>query len=114
MTVVERMYAATRRFPDDERFGLTSQLRRACVSMPMNVAEGRGRRSDRAFAHHVRIALGSHAEVETCLEIARRLGYLTTAECDDLMTSLDSAGQLLSGLFRLLSTRREQQTASRE
>jgi len=108
MTVVERIYAATRRFLHDERFGLTSQLRRACVSMPVNVAEGRARRSDRAFAHHVSIALGSHAEAETCLEIAERLGYLTTGERDDLMTHLDSAGQLLSGLFRLLNAGNKQ------
>jgi len=104
--VVERIYSATREFPDDERFGLTSQLRRACVSMPANVAEGRGRRSDRAFRSHVRIALGSHAEVETCLEIARRLRYLTQGDYDDLMLPLDSAGQLLSGLFRSLPTKR--------
>ena len=111
MTVVEKIYAATRRFPNDERFGLTSQLRRACVSMPANVAEGRARRSDRAFANHVSIALGSHAEAETCLEIARRLGYLTPGECDDLMTYLDSAGQLLSGLFRLLNAGTTQKEA---
>ena len=67
MTVVERIYAATRRFPHDERFGLTSQLRRACVSMPANVAEGRARRSDRAFANHVSIALGSHGEAASKL-----------------------------------------------
>ena len=102
MGVVERIYAATRRFPDEERFGLTSQLRRAAISMPANIAEGRGRRSDRAFRSHVRIALGSHAEVETCLEIAQRLKYLTSRECEDLMVSVDSAGQLLSGLFRSL------------
>src|SRR5215831_9580909 len=102
IAAVERIYAATRRFPDEERFGLTSQLRRACVSMPANIAEGKGRRSDRALVSHIRIALGSHAEAETCLEIARRLKYLTPNEFDDSMTFLDHAGQLLSGLFRSL------------
>jgi four helix bundle protein len=105
MAVVERVYAATKRFPDDERFGLTTQIRRASVSMPANVAEGWSRRSVRSYANHVTIALGSHAEVETCLEISRRLGYVSPSDFGDLMIDLDRAGQLLSGLFRSLDSR---------
>ncbi len=99
MTVVEQTYAATRRFPAEERFGLAAQLRRASVSMPANVAEGWSRRSIRAYANHVAIALGSHAEVETCFEIAKRIGYVSESQLNDLTTTLDHAGRLLTGLF---------------
>jgi len=104
MTVVEKIYALTRRFPDEERFGLTAQLRRAAVSMPANVAEGWSRRSVRAYANHVGIALGSHAEVETCIEIARRLQYGSENDLREIAAALDHAGQLLSGLFRSLDS----------
>jgi four helix bundle protein len=107
MTVVEKTYAATRRFPDDERFGLTAQVRRASVSMPANIAEGWSRRSLRAYANHVGIALGSHAEVETCFEIAKRLSYISERELNELTASVDQAGRLLAGLFRSLATRVE-------
>jgi len=73
MDVVQQIYQVTKRFPADERFGLTAQLRRAAVSMPSNVAEGACRRTTGAFVNHVSIALGSHGEVETCVEIALRL-----------------------------------------
>ena len=105
MTVVQRLYTVTSRFPGEERFGLTAQLRRAAVSMPSNVAEGWARRSIRTYANHVSIALGSHAEVETCLEIARRLGFLEQQEFDELMPTLNSTGRLLSALYRSLEAR---------
>jgi four helix bundle protein len=107
MTVVEKTYTATRRFPADERFGLTAQVRRASVSMPTNIAEGWSRRSLRAYANHVGIALGSHAEVETCLEIAKRLGYISEKELAELTVAVDQAGRLLAGLFRSLAARVE-------
>src|SRR5665213_1793895 len=97
MRVVETTYGITKSFPLDERFGLTSQLRRAAVSMPSNVAEGAARRMTRVFANHVSIALGSHAEVETCLEIALRLGYLSVADMKVAAPFLSRAGQLLNG-----------------
>jgi four helix bundle protein len=77
MALVIDCYAMTKSFPRDERFGLTAQLRRAAVSIPSNVAEGACRHSDRVYLNHVAIALGSHAELETCLEIAFRLEYLS-------------------------------------
>jgi four helix bundle protein len=102
MMLVEKSYAVTRAFPGDERFGLTTQLRRAAVSIPSNIAEGACRRTTGAFVNHVSIALGSHAEVETCVEITRRLGYLSPADTEKLAPSLDRAGQLLNGLLRSL------------
>jgi four helix bundle protein len=86
----------------DERYGLTSQLRRAAVSIRSNVAEGYGRRTTKSYAHHVSIALGSHAEIETCLEIATRLGYLDAAAHDALASKLQTLGRLLYALHRSL------------
>jgi four helix bundle protein len=102
MTLVEVTYRVTRGFPADERFGLCAQLRRAAISVPSNIAEGACRRSTAAFANHVSIALGSHAEVETCLEIARRLGYVSAIVTNQARTRLDRTGQLLNGLHRSL------------
>jgi four helix bundle protein len=105
MTLVERCYKASRKFPDDERFGLTSQLRRAAVSIPCNLAEGACRRSTNVFINHVSIALGSHAEVETCIEIAFRLGYLDSDGKAALFEVADTTGRLLNGLLRSLTAK---------
>ena len=102
MHLVERVYKATALFPRDELYGLTSQMRRAAVSMPSNVAEGYCRRSIKSYAYHVSIALGSHAELETCIELACRLGFLPTAERDAFDENTSSVGRLLSGLHRSL------------
>lgn len=104
MTLVERCYAATKSFPLDERFGLTAQLRRAAISIPSNVAEGACRKTTPAYINHVSIALGSHGEVETCVEIAFRLGYLTAPARDKLLEVADSTGRLLNGLLRSLES----------
>jgi four helix bundle protein len=105
MTLVERCYAATRAFPLEERFGLTSQLRRAAISIPSNVAEGACRRTTNAFINHVSIALGSHAELETCVEIATRLGYLSESVRCELTKVSDSVGRLMNGLLHALESR---------
>jgi four helix bundle protein len=100
MSAVEQTYSVTRQFPIEERFGLTSQARRAAVSMPSNVAEGWSRHSTAVYINHVSIALGSHGELETCLEIGRRLKYLAQSDFDASMRFIDRAGQLLNGLLR--------------
>jgi four helix bundle protein len=102
MDLVEQCYRLSKRFPRDERFGLTSQLRRAAVSIRSNVAEGHCRRKTRVYAHHVSIALGSHGELETLVELAARLGFLLPADRHGLQERCDSVGRLLSGLFRSL------------
>jgi four helix bundle protein len=94
-------YALTRRFPSDERFGLTSQSRRAAVSIPSNIAEGHNRRSphsNNAYRNHVSIALGSCGELDTQMEIALRLGYLPAA---DLVATNDKLGRVGRMLRRL-------------
>ncbi|MGI9175154.1 MAG: four helix bundle protein [Rhodothermales bacterium] len=105
MDLVESVYALTKPFPADERFGLTAQLRRAAISIPSNVAEGWGRGSRKEFMHFIKIARGSLAEVETQLIIAHRLGYL---EEEPLQRTLDDAtieGKMLTALLRSLENK---------
>jgi four helix bundle protein len=105
MNLVETIYQATAKFPSSELYGLTSQLRRAAVSIPANIAEGYCRRNTRVYANHVSIALGSHGEVETLIELASRLGFLNPKVREAFDTRTDSVGKLLSGLFRSIEER---------
>lgn len=102
MDLVEACYRATSSFPKSELYGLTSQLRRAAISIPTNLAEGHGRRTTRAYLNHVSIAIGSQAEVETCIELGRRLGFLNPDPGAALLASAQSVGRLLYGLHRAL------------
>ncbi len=94
------VYKATDSFPRDERFGLTSQLRRAAVSVAANIAEGAGRNSSREFAYFLSNAQGSASELATELLIAHRLLYLKRAHYEQLMRTLDSIGRMIVGLSR--------------
>ena len=105
MDLVEAVYTATASFPADERFGLTSQLRRAAVSVPSNIAEGQGRRSVNEFLHRLSIAHGSLREVETQLFIALRLDYLEQTESGALMSLAAEVGRLITGLSNSLAHR---------
>jgi four helix bundle protein len=105
MVLVERCYKASRQFPIEERYGLTSQLRRAAVSIPSNVAEGHCRRTTRAYANHVSIACGSEGELETCIELALRLGFLSNTEAAQLMERCTEVGKILAGLYSSLEVR---------
>ena len=100
--LVEQCYRATTSFPRSELYGLTSQLRRAAISIPTNLAEGHGRRTTRAYLNHVSIAIGSQAELETCIELSRRLGFLDAQANNTLMAAASSVGRLLYGLYRAL------------
>lgn len=96
----DSVYRLTKKFPDDERFGLTSQMRRAAVSVGSNIAEGSARFSRDDFARFLEIATGSLFEVVTQATIGRRQNYLTEAEYLDLYSAAETQGKLLSGLRR--------------
>ena len=95
-----RAYEVTKNFPSDERFGLTSQIRRASVSIPSNIAEGKLRDSDKHFKHFLRIALGSAGEVDTQLLLARELGYIPTSDYNKLSNELTDIMKMLSTLIK--------------
>ena len=97
--LVSDIYLLTKNFPEDERFGLTNQIRRAVVSIPSNIAEGYNRRSDKEFAHFLKIAKGSAAEVETQLILSFDLGYITTKESEMFLKAVDDIIRILGALI---------------
>lgn len=97
------VYDATQRFPGDERFGLTNQLRRASVSIASNIAEGYGRGTTDDYARYLRVARGSLFEVDTQLLFAVRLGYLSETTHHQLDEALRECSRLLAGLLRSLA-----------
>ena len=102
MGPVTDVYSLTAEFPESERFGLTNQLRRAAVSIPSNIAEGQGRLSTKDFLRFLYIARGSLNEVQTQLEIARRLNFIKEGTVN-LSKQADTVGRLLNGLIRSLN-----------
>ena len=106
MDLVVEIYRATEGFPKHELYGLTSQIRRAAVSVPSNIAEGQAHYSKPEFRHFLRHSRGSLAEVETQLLIARRLNYLSQPPTDKLLNSVAEIGRILNGLIASLDRRR--------
>jgi len=98
------IYEITRLFPADERFGLTSQLRRAALSIPSNIAEGAGRNSDSDFARFLDIAGGSANELEYQLLLAHDLGYIPEGAYQPLLSQLSEVRRLLTGFRRKLKS----------
>jgi len=105
MKFVTEIYEATQRFPREECYGLTNQLRRASVSVPSNIAEGQARFSQKEFHHFLSQARGSLTEIETQLLIARDLKYLQPAKADTLLGTADELGKVLNGLIASIKTR---------
>jgi len=99
MDLVTAVYQATANFPKDELFGLTGQLRRAAVSVPSNIAEGQGRLHRKEFKHFLGTARGSLMEVETQLQIALNLRYLSNETCGELLHRCSEVGRILNGLL---------------
>ena len=102
MDVADAVYEASARFPKEELFGLTSQIRRAAVSIPSNIAEGWGRGRTKEYVQFLRYARGSLYEVETQLRIAERRGYLPDARLDLILGQTAAVGRMLVGLMRAL------------
>jgi four helix bundle protein len=104
MQLVTDVYQLSCCFPKEEQSGLTSQLRRAAVSVPANIAEGQARRHSREFRNFLSIALGSLAELQTHVEIGARLGYLRKAEMAPVWAQAEELAKMLHGLLRALPT----------
>jgi len=105
MTLAESCYRSTRRFPRDELFGLTSQIRRASASIPANMAEGHGRESTGSFVQSLRISQGSLKELETHLLLAERVGILPAAELQSILDRCESLGKMIRALIRSLQSK---------
>ena len=101
----ELVYRASAAFPSQGVYGLTSQIRRAAVSVPSNIAEGAGRITKGEFGQSVGHARGSLLEVETQQFVAKRLGYLSSNETDGLFEVTNEIGKLTNGLIRSLTRR---------
>jgi len=99
MELVTEIYRVTHNFPKEELFGLMSQLRRAAVSIPSNIAEGKGRISKGEFRQFLGNARGSLAEVETQILIAQNLSYLDEPEANKLLAMVEEGGKVLNGLL---------------
>jgi four helix bundle protein len=100
--LADAVYSLTRLFPNDERFGLTNQMRRAAVSVASNIAEGSSRSSDADFARFVEIATGSLFEVVSQATVAKRQGFLQEQGFLTLYRAAEDEGRMLSGLRRTL------------
>ena len=102
MSLVEGCYRLSNEFPREELFGLTSQLRRAAVSVPANIAEGYGRDSRGSYVAFLKTAQGSLKEVETHLILAQRLGFGSLDKTDRLLSQSETIGRMLRSLIRNL------------
>ncbi|MDF1814364.1 MAG: four helix bundle protein [Verrucomicrobiales bacterium] len=100
------LYSATKAFPNDELYGLTSQIRRAAVSIPSNIAEGCGRGGDPELARFCRIAMGSASEVEYQLELAKDLSFLSVDTYEALCSDLVDQKKMLNSFITKLTANR--------
>jgi four helix bundle protein len=101
--LVVTVYEATRRFPATERFGLAAQMQRAAVSIPSNIAEGSARKSRKEYIQFAYMARGSLSELDTQVEIARLLCYITPNQSSLLQAEMDEVSKLLNGVIAYLS-----------
>ena len=106
MDLATECYCITKKFPRDELFGMTSQIRRAAASVPANIAEGQGRDHTRKFLNFLSIARGSLMEVQTHLLLAERVGLLSEAELQPSMILCERTSQMISRLRQALERKR--------
>ena len=105
MDLVEEVYRITLKIPESEKFGLVSQMRRAAVSVPSNIAEGYSRMSTKEYINFLSIARGSNAELETQLLICKRLGYLSDSDLRKLLMLSEEVGKMISAIIKKLATK---------
>jgi four helix bundle protein len=108
-----KIYKATSSFPKEESYGMTSQLRRAAVSVPVNIGEGAARNASREFIRFLRISFGSLSEIETLLIIARDLGMINNQDYKELQGRVIKISSQISGLIKsILKHIKQQQTGN--
>ncbi len=100
--LVEESYKLTYQLPREELYGLTSQIRRASISIPANIAEGKGRKHLKEYLHHLSIANGSLFELETHWLIAQKLNYITSENLQSLFDLITEVGKMLASLMNKL------------
>jgi len=105
-----KVYSATRNFPNEERYGLTSQVRRACGSIPANIAEGCGRGSNKDFANFLQIAFGSASEVAYHILLAKDLGLLTIENYSEFTNQINEIMKMLNSLISILRSNKNKLT----
>lgn len=105
MELVKEIYTLTKKLPKEETYGLSDQMRRAAVSIPSNIAEGNGRKTDNEYAHFLNIARGSECELETQLYICIMLNYLTEKETEEAFSLLAEVGRMLNKMLSNLKAR---------
>jgi four helix bundle protein len=103
MDLVETVYRLTAIFPSAEQWGLVSQMRRATISVPSNIAEGYGRQATGEYRHHLSIARGSLLEMETQVLLSKRLGYVQAADSDTVLKEIEEISRMLATLVSKLS-----------
>ena len=96
------IYRITAQFPGEEKFGLVSQMRRAAVSIPSNIAEGAARNSRKEFINFLHIAQGSIAELETQIIISNKLNFIDSSQTEFLLSEIDEISKMIIGLQRSL------------
>jgi len=105
--LVKDVYKISVKFPKEEIYGLTSQIKRATISIPSNISEGASRQSNKEFIQFLYIALGSASEVETQLIIAKELNFIDSKDLDYLLKSLEKIKKMLNGLIKSLKVKNE-------
>ncbi|MEJ5993405.1 four helix bundle protein [Pedobacter sp. Du54] len=98
------IFQITRGFPVEERYSLTSQLTRSAISIPSNIAEGCGRKSDKELSHFISISLGSAFELETQIILANEFGYIEKQTLDNIILQINELQKMIGGLQKSLST----------
>jgi four helix bundle protein len=102
MDLVVDVYKKTKTFPKEETYGITQQIRRCAVSIPSNISEGAGRNSDPQFKHFLEISMGSCNELQTQIELSRRLQYLSDEEANQVLDEASQIYKMISVYFNKL------------
>ena len=103
MDLAQLIYSITTNFPEDERFGIISQIRRAAISIPSNIAEGHARYSNKEFIHFLKIALGSNAELETQIILSHRLNYIDDVSQVQILKETKELSKMIISLIKYLN-----------